>query len=323
MYETFFGVSERPFDLTANPKYLFLSPSHREALSNLHYAIAAHAGVTALIGEAGTGKTTLIAATLTSREAMRAYPVYLNNPALTRTEFLQFLAREFSLGREAEASKTVLLDKLRRALIRYRDAGVSPALIVDEAQSLPHELLEEIRLLSNIEVPSGKLLSIVLAGQPELAQRLNEPSLRQLKQRVELRCELKPLNLEETSAYIAARIRHANGEASTIFTREAVQLIYDASTGIPRTISVLCNNAMTSGFALGQRPIGPQVVSDICTDFDVVPTGPRLTVVRPSADRMEGAAVAPHRVTEQSHSGKELLKMFVRPFRRLSLFQQS
>jgi len=196
-------------------------------------------------------------------------------------------------------------------------------LIVDEAQSLPHELLEEIRLLSNLEVPSGKLLSIVLAGQPELAQRLNEPSLRQLKQRVELRCELKPLNLEETSAYIAARIRHADGEPSTIFTREAVQLIYDASSGIPRTISVLCNNAMTSGFALGQRPIGPQVVSDICKDFDVVPTGPRLMVVRPSADRIEGAAVAPRRVTEQSHSGKDLLKMVVRPFRRLSLFQQS
>ena len=257
MYEPFFGVSERPFELTANPKYLFLSASHREALSNLHYGIAKRTGVTVLLGEAGTGKTTLIAATLTSKLADRAYVVYLNNPALTRDEFLLFLAREFNLGRDAASSKTIMLEKLRRVLVRYRDAGLTPSLVIDEAQSLPHELLEEIRLLSNMETLAGKLLSIVLAGQPELAARLNEPTLRQLKQRVELRCQLHPLSLDDTSAFIAKRINTAGGDASTIFTREAVKLIYDASRGIPRTISVICNNAMTTGFALRERPIGP------------------------------------------------------------------
>src|SRR5678816_3624473 len=202
MYEKFYGLNERPFDLTPDPKYLFLTASHREALSNLEYGISARTGVTVLIGEAGTGKTTLIRATLEARDASKTKAIYLNNPTLTRDEFLEFLAKEFQLPADVASSKTRLLGELEACLLELRRSEVTPALILDEAQSLPYELLEEIRLLANIETTREKLLLIVLAGQPELADRLNEPSLRQLKQRVALRCTLGSLTREETSAYI-------------------------------------------------------------------------------------------------------------------------
>ena len=269
MYEQFFGLNERPFDLTPNPKYLFLTPSHREALSNLKYGISARTGVTVLVGEAGTGKTTLIRATLESPEGETTQAIYLNNPTLTRSEFLEFLAREFRLPASTAASKVGLLERLEQALLDLRKAGVTPALIIDEAQSLPHELLEEIRLLANIETTTEKLLPIVLAGQPELAERLNHVSLRQLKQRVGLRCQLKPLDLRETAAYITARVAVAGGTASSLFTRDAVILIHERAQGIPRLISVICNNSLISAFALGKRPISADVVREVCEDFDL------------------------------------------------------
>src|SRR5918992_5972352 len=181
MYETFFGLTERPFDLTPNPRYLFLTPSHREALSSLEYGISARTGVTVLVGEAGTGKTTLIRATLEARDRAKTKAIYLNNPTLTRSEFLEFLTSQFELPREVAQSKTRLLQELETVLTGMLRSEITPALIIDEAQSLPYELLEEIRLLANIETPTDKLLPIVLAGQPELAERLNHPSLRQLK----------------------------------------------------------------------------------------------------------------------------------------------
>src|SRR5687768_16940216 len=232
MYEQFFDLKERPFDLTPNPRYLFLTASHREALSSLDYGLAAGTGVTVLVGDAGTGKTTLIKAALESTDAGKTHAVYLNNPTLTRSEFIEFLAREFQLGEDAAASKTVLLAKLEKALYQSHARGIKTALIVDEAQSLPHELLEEIRLLANIETPTVKLLPIILAGQPELADRLNHQSLRQLKQRVGLRCSLKPLTVGETGQYITARVAVAGGRASTLFTREAVYVIHDRARGI-------------------------------------------------------------------------------------------
>jgi type II secretory pathway predicted ATPase ExeA len=268
MYENFFGLGERPFDLTPNPRYLFLTPSHREALSSLDYGIASGVGVTVLVGDAGTGKTTLIRATLESRESRKTHAVYLNNPTLTRSEFLEFLAREFHLGSDVAASKTQLLEKLEVVLRRFQREGVTPALIIDEAQSLPYDLLEEVRLLANIETTTEKLLPIVLAGQPELAERLNHQSLRQLKQRVGLRCFLKPLDLGETGQYITARIRVAGGNAPSLFTREAVCIIHERSHGIPRTISVICQNSLISGFALKTRPVTADVVREVCRDFD-------------------------------------------------------
>ncbi len=301
MYQEFFGLRELPFNLSPDPRYLYLTARHSEALANLQYGISARKGLTLLIGEAGTGKTTLVRAALESRACRAARALYLNNPTLTRGEFLEFMADGFGLGKDAAVSKASLLKLLERELLNRRQQGVVTALIIDEAQSLPYELLEEVRLLANIETNTEKLLPVVLAGQPELAERMNEPSLRQLKQRVALRCTLGPLTHEETIAYVTGRIRHAGGERSAIFTTDAVELVYRHSRGVPRTISVICDNSLVSGFALQQKPVGATIVREVCRDFDfhVAPdtrhappespdsAGPRLAALRPTRELVD------------------------------------
>jgi len=291
MYQSFYGLRELPFELTPNPKYLFLSARHREALSNLQYGITARRGITLLVGEAGTGKTTLVRAAL-GLVGRDARCVYLNNPTLTRAEFVEFLAHEFGLCEAARRSKTALLTDLERLLTERLAAGVPSALLIDEAQSLPHELLEEVRLLANMETATDKLLPVVLAGQPELADRLNEPSLRQLKQRVALRCDLIPLKLQETAAYIAVRLELAGGRCSEIFAREAVEAIHARSSGIPRTISVICDNALIAGFADDRRPVDRKIVLDVCRQLDFGPGDLISPAPRPSAS---GASAHPSR----------------------------
>jgi len=268
MYEQFFGFAERPFDLTPDPRYLVLTNVHREALNNLKYAIASRKGVTLLIGEAGTGKTTVIRAAI-ERQPKKTHCVHLHNPALTRAEFVQMLAAHFSLSDRARFSKTDLLLELEQLLRQRRDAQETTMLIVDEAQSLPSELLEEVRLLSNIETNSEKLLSLVIAGQPELGDRLSEQSMRQLKQRIALRCELRPLSLRESARYVAGRINAAGGSPAQVFTREAFELVHQYSRGIPRTINVIADNALLGGFAAEQRPVTRQIVLDVCRDFAI------------------------------------------------------
>src|SRR5262245_7789621 len=200
MYEQFFGFKERPFDLTPNPRFLVLTESHREALSNLEYAIASRKGVTVLIGEAGSGKTTVIRTAIWKQPA-RVHSVHINNPTMSRAEFCEMLAMRFGLSDHARRSKTAMLIELEALLRNRRLHGEISLLIVDEAQSLPLELLEEIRLLANIESDDDKLMSVILAAQPELAFRLNNQELRQLKQRIALRCELRALTLPETVTY--------------------------------------------------------------------------------------------------------------------------
>jgi general secretion pathway protein A len=321
MYEKFYGLTERPFDLTPNPKYLFLTPSHREALSSLEYGISARTGVTVLIGEAGTGKTTLIRATLEA-QGSKTKAIYMNNPTLTRQEFLEFLAQEFGLRPSVADSKTQLLVELERRLLELWQVQRTPALIIDEAQSLPYELLEEIRLLANIETTTEKLLPIVLAGQPELADRLNHTSLRQLKQRVGLRCRLKQLEPVETGAYITARIGIAGGSAATLFTREAVMTIHEQSQGIPRTISVICHNALINGFALNRRQITADLVREVCADFDFdsgAPVRARQTDTLDLTQRRkpaEPAAESPVRPT----ASRDMFNGLIRPRRRYPFF---
>jgi len=267
MYEQFFGFRERPYDLTPNPRYLVMTDMHREALSNLRYAISSRKGITLLVGESGAGKTTVIRAAIDA-QSQRVHYVHLHNPALTREEFVEMLSAQFGLGERARTSKTALLLELEQLLRERRRSDETTVLIVDEAQSLPLDLIEEIRLLANIETENDKLLSVIIAGQPEIAQRLNEPSLRQLKQRIALRCELKPLTLQETGAYIAGRIRAAGGVAAQVFTREAVFMLYEQAKGVPRTINVLADNSLLAAFALAQRPVGTDVVREVCRDFD-------------------------------------------------------
>jgi general secretion pathway protein A len=272
MYEAFYGLRERPFDLTPNPRFLFMTAQHREALTTLEYGLSRRTGIALLVGDAGTGKTTVVHAALQSQSVQRSHVVYLNNPALTRNEFIEFLAAGFDLSPAAASSKTRLLAELTDALASRHGAGTMAALIIDEAQCLPDGLLEEIRLLANIESASEKLLSIILAGQPEIAGRLNAASLRQLKQRIGLRCTLAPLTAAETASYIAARLRIAGADAAAVFTADAVQTIHERSGGIPRTVSVICDNALVSGFALDRRPVDRAVVLEVCRDFDFTDT---------------------------------------------------
>jgi type II secretory pathway predicted ATPase ExeA len=286
MYQRFYGLRELPFELTPNPKFLYLTPRQREALSNLQYGLSSAKAVTLLIGEAGTGKTTLVKTALESERCRDVRAVYLNNPALTRGEFLEMLAERFGLGAKAAQSKATLLAELERVLHERRARGEITALVIDEAQSLSIELLEEIRLLANIETATEKLLPLLLAGQPELAKRLEDPSLRQLKQRVALRCESAQFELPETAAYIASRIRTAGGEASRLFTREAVMVIHTHSAGIPRTISVMCDNALVSGFALGRQPVDREIVLEVCRDFRL--TGRQNESTADAAEVSEG-----------------------------------
>ena len=269
MYESFYGLTARPFDLTPDPRFLVVTEVHQEALSNLQYAIGSRKGITLLVGDAGTGKTTVIRAAI-EKQPERIHCVHLHNPALTREEFVEMLAEQFSLSENARASKTDLLIELERLLKQRREAGETTVLVVDEAQSLPYELLDEIRLLSNIETPAEKLVTLIIAGQPEIAERLNGPAFRQFKQRIALRCALRPLDLNESVGYIAGRIRAAGGAPAQVFTREAVVLVHEYSRGIPRTINVIADNALLGGFAAQQRPIRMQLIRDVCLDFDII-----------------------------------------------------
>lgn len=268
MYESFYGLRERPFELTPNPRFLLMTPRHREALTTLEYGLTARTGIALLVGEAGTGKTTLVHAALQSQKSQAGMAVYLNNPSLSRQEFVEFLAAGFGLSPESARSKTRCLSDLTDLLVSRHSAGGMTALVIDEAQCMPDELLEEVRLLANIESASEKLLSIVLAGQPEVATRLSQPSLRQLKQRIGLRCALAPFDLQGTIAYIGARVRIAGGEATDLFTPEAMAEVHARSRGIPRTISVICDNALVSGFALDRRLIDRDLILEVCADFD-------------------------------------------------------
>lgn len=282
MYERFYGLQERPFELTADPRYVFLSAAHREALSNLIYGIRIRKGITVLTGEAGTGKTMLLRALL-SRQAPASSVAYVSYPILSREEFFAVLAGRFGLSASAAASKMHFLAELQQDALARHHAGGTTALVLDEAQSLSRELLEEVRLLMNLETTTDKLLSIVLCGQPELAARLNHPSLRQLKQRVTLRYTLRALTKDETAAYIAARIKTAGGSGRPLFTPQAVELIHEQTQGVPRVISVLCDNALLGGFATRRAIVDTDIVTEVCRDFELgtenpVPDAPALTV---------------------------------------------
>ena len=345
MYESFFGLRQRPFELTTNPHFLYLSRRHEEALSSLKYGISERKGIIVLVGEAGTGKTTLIRAALASFKSPNARLVYVNNPLLSRVEFFELLASGFELSTDARRSKTQFLLELSQTLAERDEAGFVTALIIDEAQCLPYDLMEEVRLLANMEAATARLLPLVLVGQCELATRLNETALRQLKQRIGLRCTLAPFDLRETALYIDTRVSVAGGDVRQLFAPEAVRLIYQASRGIPRVISVICDNALLSAFAVGQRPVGPEVVSEVCRDFDLhqhtpasqfgpsptpqpataaSPRGPNPTKrIAPPGDRRAPLPATSHRSVNQEvgtgparkPAGAEMLDSAVRPTR--------
>jgi general secretion pathway protein A len=318
MYLDFFGLSALPFELTPNPRFLFLTDGHREALSTLHYGVSSGKSITVLLGQAGMGKTTLLRTVLESEEHGHVRWVSLNNPILTREDFLRTLASRFELSAEASRSKSAFLDELESVLRDRRRRGEISVLVVDEAQTLSGELLEEIRLLANIESATDKLLLLVLAGQPEFAARLNDPALRPLKQRVTLRCDIRPFDMAETAAYIASRIATAGGDSFRLFTREAVVAIHECAHGVPRTVNVICDNALLGAFALGRLSVDRSVVMDVVADFDLTPEWPAAPADPPA--RQETTVLdAPATTESTATASRELFEQISSP-RRFAFF---
>jgi general secretion pathway protein A len=274
MYTAFYGLCDLPFELTLDPRFRCFTASQQEALATLEYGLSTAKAITVLTGESGTGKTTLLHAALASARCRHVHGVSLYNPTLTAADFIEMIARHLALGLSADAPKARFLETLEATLRERRDRGETVALLVDEAQGLSIELLEEIRLIANLETATDKLLPVVLAGHPEFADRLNEAALRQLKQRVTLRCQTELLTLAETATYMASRIRAAGGDTVRLFTREAVTLIHAFAKGIPRTVNVICDNALLNGFALDRQPVDSQLVREVCRDLDLEPPQP-------------------------------------------------
>jgi general secretion pathway protein A len=322
VYEGFFGFRERPFELTSDPRFLFLSPSHKEALSNLAYGVAARKSLTVIVGEVGSGKTTLVHRILTGATDRKTHCMFLKDPHVTPDDFALFLIRELGLSELESAPRWRWTYELERHLAQRWKNGESTALIIDEAQSLSDAMFEELRLLTNLETDTAKLLPLLLVGQPELGERLNQPALRYLKQRVALRCVLQPLEVQETAAYITARIAVAGGQSAAAFTREAVTMIHEASRGLPRAISVLCDNALITAFAAGQKPVTSAIVAEVCRDFDYsCLTGAESEAAVAVDSDPEAAPAAPEPPPEEAPVTRtsELFGGFQRP-RRFSIF---
>jgi type II secretory pathway predicted ATPase ExeA len=268
MYKEFFGLRANPFNVNPDPRYLFLTRHTEEALACLTYGIQSRKGFVLLTGEVGTGKTTLINKLLEWLRLQQVATAFVFNSRLNVAQFLDYAMADFGIACESRSKSQILLRLYNWLLDRYR-AGETAVLIVDEAQNLSDEVLEEIRLLTNLETFTEKLLQIILVGQPELEQRLRQPHLRQLRQRLTLRAKTHPLTLDETHAYVAQRLRIAGSNGRTIFDPEAVATIHRYAGGIPRVINLLCEHALVSAFVDQQPLIARSVVEAVARDFDM------------------------------------------------------
>lgn len=268
MYRKFYGLSEKPFEITPDPRFLYLSENHKEALAHLTYAVRERKGFTVITGEVGTGKTTLIQ-TLLSRLNGNTRTAYLFNPKLGSTDFLHYICEDLGLKGQ-KRSKGQYIATLHNFLMSCYARNENVVLIIDEAQNLDPNLLEEVRLLTNLETPKSKLLQVILMGQPELNDTLNRPEFRQLKQRVSLRYHMQPLDKEETRQYIKKRMRMAGAFDHDIFTPKAFKEIYEYSKGIPRLINIVCDNALLTGYAADQKVIGKSIVREVINHLDGV-----------------------------------------------------
>ena len=284
MYTAFYGLKELPFALTPDPRYIYFTPSHTEVMANLHYGIESGRGLIVVTGEVGTGKTTMLRWVM-QRLDRTVLVAYIFNPRLSAPEFYQHLAALFDI-RNWE-TKSDLLIELGKVLDSRDSRGLRTVLIVDEAHGLSPAVLEEVRLLCNFESDTAKKLQIVLTGQPELREVLNYPDLRQLKQRVSLRCEITALpNVEETAQYINSRLKIAGAARANIFSPGAIDYIFRCSEGIPRNVNNLCDNALLNGFAASELVISRAIVEEVAATFDMVPRTDRLK----NSEEREGPA---------------------------------
>jgi general secretion pathway protein A len=261
MYTDFYDLKAKPFEITPDPYFLYLSESHREALAHLTYAVKERRGFTVITGEVGTGKTTLIQ-TLLSRLDGNTRTAYVFNPNLGCTDFLDYICQDFGL-RGQKRSKGQSISHLHNFLLDCYAKNENVVLIIDEAQNLDPELLEEVRLLTNLETPKRKLLQVILMGQPELNKTLDDTRFRQLKQRISLRYHVRHLNREEMKKYITYRLIKAGAKDTRIFTPKALDRIYAYSGGIPRLVNIVCDNALLDGYAADQKMIGDRIIRDV------------------------------------------------------------
>jgi type II secretory pathway predicted ATPase ExeA len=268
MYRSFFGLRALPFGASPDPRFLFLRPQIRESLACLQYGIAARKGFVVMTGEVGTGKTTLLKAVLDTFAKGRISTAFVFNPCLDVLDFFDFVLTDFGIPPK-KRTKSAMLLQLNSWLVEKYRARQLCAIVVDEAQDLSWELLEEIRLLTNLETSSEKLLQIVLSGQPELEDKLHNPNVRQLRQRVALWCRTRPLTGEETQAYIAERLRIA-GASQPILLPEAAELVHLYSKGIPRIINLICEHAMISAYVEQVNPIPAHIVEAVGLELDLV-----------------------------------------------------
>jgi general secretion pathway protein A len=268
MYRAFFGLKENPFNINTDPRYLYLTERTQEALNCLTYGIEARKGFILLTGEVGTGKTTILNKLLDSLHQQRAATAFVFNPRMTASQLFDYMIADFGIPCKSRARSHVLF-KLNQWLLDRYQAGEQTVLVVDEAQILSHQALEEIRLLTNLETSTHKLLQIVLAGQPEIEQTLNRRELRQLRQRIALRAKTLPLTLEETAGYILERLRVAGHEGEEVFTPPAVEAVHRHARGIPRVTNLLSEQSLVRAFFRQQKPISAEIVEEVARDFSL------------------------------------------------------
>jgi general secretion pathway protein A len=261
MYKSFFGVRTYPFGSSPDPRFLYVMPQIRETLACLQYGIAARKGFVVMTGEVGTGKTTLLKTVLSRFDSEHVSTAFVFNPLLDVLDFFEFVLADFGIA-PVTRTKSGMLIQLNRWLVeRFRNNGVC-VIVIDEAQNLSWDLLEEIRLLTNLETSSEKLLQIVLSGQPELEEKLHNPSVRQLRQRVWMWCKTRPLTSPETQAYIAQRLQAA-GATEAVLTDDAMRLVHVYSKGIPRLINLICEHALISAYVEQIKPIPARITEAI------------------------------------------------------------
>jgi general secretion pathway protein A len=283
MYKSFFGLSTSPFNLSPDPSFLYRSPQHQEALASLIYGVESRKGFIVLTGEVGTGKTTMLECLRDHLEANAIPFAFLFNSRLTSEQFFEMLAYDFNLKCE-RYSKTEILFTLNEMLIRRVNSNQTMVLIVDEAQNLEWDVLEEIRLLGNLENRNGKMMQIILSGQPELSARLEEPKYRQLKQRIALRCKLRPFTAAETAQYIATRLAHAGMPEQTVFPQDVLEETHRRTQGIPRLINSVCDNLLLTAYAMGTHAANVGMLEEVSRDLHLEwPGSGKILLEEPSS----------------------------------------
>jgi general secretion pathway protein A len=267
MYKRFYNLQKNPFEITPDPAFLFPTKRHNEALAALYYGVSRHKGFVVMTGEVGTGKTLLIRCLLHLLRRSQVNYAYVFNSRLAPNEFLQYVAGDFRLATSGKTKSELLLELSSFVISRFQK-GLTTVLVVDEAHHLSVDVLEEIRLLTNLETPREKLLQILLVGQPELDEKLDSMELRQLKQRIALRSRLTALDMDETDGYIHRRLQLAGSpDPAVLFPIETVAEVHQHSRGIPRLINTLCENALIHGYARQMPSISPAVIEEIALDF--------------------------------------------------------